>query len=93
MLRHIVCFQFHDKKDAAIAREKLLALKGVIPEILEMEVGIDVLSTHRSYDMALVATFEDQAALEAYDKHSAHLAVREYIQSVRKASVAVDYIY
>jgi len=91
MIKHIVAFQFHDRAQAPIVAEKLNALLGVVPTLRSMETGVDFMGSPRSYDLVLISTFDDKAGLEAYDAHEAHQAVRAYINTVRKASVAVDY--
>lgn len=92
MVKHIILFKFRDPEDCiSEASEKLLGLKALIPEIRSIETGRDFLHSGRSYDMALIVTFDDRAALEVYDKHPAHQLVRQFIHAHREASVAVDF--
>lgn len=68
-----------------------MGLKGKIPQLRHLEVGVDVLHSERSYDIALVTKFDSLAELEAYQKHPVHVEVAKYMTSVRDSAVAVDY--
>lgn len=91
MIKHVVCQKFADRADAAKAAEMLRALVGQIPTLKSMEVGLDFKGSERSYDLVLIAQFEDEAGLEAYDKHPKHEEVRAFIRSHRTGTVSVDY--
>ena len=98
MIKHIVMWKLEDFADgrtknenAKIIKEKLDALVGVIPEIVELEVGIDILGTNQSYDVVLVSEFKNLQELDIYAKHPEHVKVGEFVGKVRKDRVAVDY--
>jgi hypothetical protein len=94
MLVHIVMFQFKDEnKEANMVMVKglLEALPSKINTLHSMEVGIDVSRSPRSFDMVLVSMFEEQAALDVYATHPAHLEVVNVIKEVTTLSKVVDY--
>ena len=94
MLIHIVVWKYKDETPEVERREhieRLRALQGVIPEILEFEVGRDVLRIERSYDTGLVATFADLEALEAYTVHEAHQAVASMGKRISEHVASVDF--
>ncbi|MDF2923405.1 MAG: Dabb family protein [Paenibacillaceae bacterium] len=93
MLRHIVFFKLNDPTSEVLQETKrvLMNMKGKIPELLDIEVGIDVVRSERSYDVALTTTFESLEAMNAYQIHPLHLEVSQYIGTVRQSAVAVDY--
>lgn len=92
MFRHIVLFRFSDSEECIpVVREKLLKLKALIPEIVEMEFGADELHTQRSFDAALVVTFRSEEDYRVYDEHPDHAEVRKYIHAHRLGSQTVDY--
>lgn len=91
MLTHIVLFKLKDKADAEKVREKLLGMEGRIPQLRHLEVGIDILNSQRSYDLALYTRFDSLEAMQEYQVHPVHVEVAEYIKSVRESSVSVDY--
>ncbi|MMZ71489.1 Stress responsive A/B Barrel Domain protein [compost metagenome] len=45
----------------------------------------------RSYDIALVATFDSLEDLEGYQVHPEHQKVIEHMTQVRESQVAVDF--
>lgn len=92
MIRHIVFTRFDNPAaHAPKAREMLLGLKDRIPQIISIEVGLDVMHSARSYDMALIVTVASLADLEIYDRHPAHEEARAYIKAHRTATASVDF--
>lgn len=93
MITHIVFFKLKDRSLRSVekARDVLLGLRGRIPQLRQLEVGIDVLHSERSYDIALVTKFDSLQDLETYQKHPVHVEVAKYMTSVRESAVAVDY--
>ncbi|GEB95325.1 hypothetical protein GCM10009724_21580 [Microbacterium lacticum] len=61
-----------------------------MPSIEAISVGPDVVGG-TNWDVALVADFADQAALEAYQTHPDHQVVVAYVRSVVADRVAVDF--
>lgn len=92
-LTHVVLMQFQEPSPAVLARasELLRGLRGKIPELRCIEVGLDVLHSGRSYDLALITRFDSLADMQAYQAHPEHTAVLDYLRSVLAASVAVDF--
>ncbi|THF79909.1 Dabb family protein [Cohnella fermenti] len=93
MITHIVLFKLKDRSPESVERtaQVLRNLEGKIDELLSIEVGIDVLHSERSYDIALTTTFETMDGLQAYQVHPEHKKVIAHMNEVREASVSVDY--
>ncbi len=91
MITHIVLFKLIDRRNAQKARDVLVGMKGMIPQLRNIEAGIDVLHSERSYDLALVTKFDSMEDLKAYQSHPVHVEVLKYMTSVRESSVTVDY--
>ncbi len=91
MLKHVVCHKYRDRAEAEKIAPMLNSLMGKVPSLRSMETGVDTLCTKRSFDLVLIAVFDDAAGLEAYKIHPEHVKVREYIHSVLESSVSVDY--
>lgn len=93
MIKHIVMWKFKENERAnmLLFRERLLALRGKIPEIRAMEVGINVNPTDRSFDAVLVSEFDSLDALRAYSANPLHVEVSAFCRSIREQSVSVDY--
>lgn len=94
MLTHVVMFKLKHPEpgQAAALRDALLALEGEVPSLLRMEAGADILHEDRSYDVVLIARFNDLAGLEAYQGHPAHQKVATIIREVAASVIAVDYV-
>ncbi len=93
MIRHVVMWKFKDgeQENMMLFRERLLGLRGKIPEIRSMEVGVNVNPSDRSYDAVLVADFDSLDALNAYSTNPLHVEVAEFCKTIRTGSVSVDY--
>jgi quinol monooxygenase YgiN len=94
MIKHIVFFRF--KPEVAEAeREEFLSMLRALPEriseVLSLEVGVDVVHSPRSFDAALVSTFADLQALDAYAKHPEHQPVLARARDICAQVAAVDY--
>ena len=94
MIKHIVCFMLKDKSEESCraAADMLESMRGRIPQILEMHVGIDFLHSDRSCDIVLEVVVQDRAALDIYQNDSYHCqTVKPYMHRVRISSVSADY--
>jgi hypothetical protein len=98
MVKHIVFWKLKDeaegaRKDANALeiKSRLEALRGKIPGMLKLEVGIDFNRSEAACDVALYSEFTDRAALDAYQGHPEHKAAGEFIQRVRASRAVVDY--
>lgn len=94
MLTHVVLFKFKPDASAAQTAQLEAGLKGlpaVISEIREFRVGRDVVHSARSYDLALVSTFDDLAAMQRYQVHPAHQQVVALVKELCTGVVAVDF--
>lgn len=98
MVKHVVMWrlkEFAEGTDrAANARRikrELEALRGRIPGLLSLEVGIDVDRSSAAFDVVLLSEFKSPAALAAYQAHPLHARVGEFIGKVRLERVLVDF--
>ena len=95
MLTHIVCWKYKSETTQEQRTEhvvKLRNLPNVIPDILTFSVGSDVLHLERSFDIGLVATYADEAGLDAYTIHPEHQAVAAMGKQIAEKVVSVDFI-
>jgi hypothetical protein len=99
MLKHIVLFKLKAKAEGATKNENakrikrdLEALKGKIPQIRHLEVGINSIISEAAYDVALYSEFANEADLNTYSRHPEHLQVAEFMRKVREGRVVVDYL-
>lgn len=91
-LKHIVMWKFKTGTDSQRREflDGLRALDGQIESIRSMEISENQLPSG-DCDAVLVATFDDEAGLNAYKTDPRHLAVSALCKSIREARHAVDY--
>jgi hypothetical protein len=66
-------------------------LRGQIPGLLELEIGIDKSEADYACDVVLYTRFQDAQSLEAYATHPAHLRVKRELGDIRTERYQVDY--
>lgn len=96
MIKHIVFMKFKagvTDKDVAEIEKGLGGLPGRIPEIKEYQFGRDIVHSERSYDFALVSSFEDMEALKRYQVNQHHLPVVAKVKELSESILAVDFTF
>lgn len=96
MIKHIVMWRLKGdsvavKKTAEEMKSRLEKLPGIIPEILDFEVGMNFNPSPAAMDVCLYSSFESKEALGVYQVHPDHEAVKAYIGSVAAEVAVVDY--
>ncbi len=93
MFRHIVLYRLKDRSEEAkqALKDKFLTLRGNVTQVKDLEVGTDCLYSSRSYDVALIITFDKKEDLPAYKAHPFHVGVSEYVHGVIESSVSCDF--
>jgi len=95
MLRHIVTWTFKDGADKAAniakAKQALLGYAGLVPGILQFEVATPQDGLTFTCDLMLNSAFTDRAALQAYQTHPDHVAIKPFMSSVVAGRQCMDY--
>ncbi|MDR0270589.1 Dabb family protein [Paenibacillus sp.] len=93
MIKHIVFIKLQDRSPEIVAKtaEVLRGMEGEIPQLLSIEVGVDVVHSERSFDIALVTEVSSLENLQAYQVHPVHQEVIRHLNEVKELSVSVDY--
>ncbi len=98
MLKHIVMWKLKEeaegqlkKANAGELKIRLEALKEKIPEIQELEVGLQMEPSEAAYDVVLVSIFQNQEGLGNYQKHPEHQKVVEFVKKIIMDRKVVDY--
>ena len=92
MIKHVVCFKLNEGESPEKAKEVLLSMQGNVPMLRGIEVGIDCLRSHRSYDVILSVILDDMNALTEYQDDAYHVGVvKKHMHAVTKTSVSVDF--
>lgn len=98
MIKHIVMWRLKEfelgnerQVNAHLVREKLTALRGRIPGMTALEVGVDFSQSDSSCDIVLYSEFVDREALEAYQINPEHEAIKPFIGRVSMERRIADY--
>lgn len=97
MVRHVIIWDLNDSLSAeekqsakAEIKEKLEALKGVVPGLAQIQVHTDLLDSSKG-DLMLDAVLESREALAAYQIHPAHLKAAQTVRSVTSHRSCADF--
>lgn len=94
MIKHIVMWKVKEEvsdADKLEIKRQLEALKGVVPTLIDIEVGIDVLGSEQSKDVVLYSEFASMEDLQAYNEHPEHVKVVGFVKPRVCERHAVDY--
>ncbi len=98
MVHHIVLWNLKEElsaqeKEEAAGRikEKLEAVKNEVEGVVSLKVEIHGLPSGNK-DIGLISVFESEEALNAYQKHPAHVQAGAYVGSVTYGRTCLDYI-
>ena len=93
MITHIVCVKLKERNAVNIqkAQDVMMSMQGRIHQLLDLEVGTDILHSERSYDLVLISKFHSLLDLAFYQAHPVHQEIVQYINNVGGTSVAVDF--
>jgi len=93
MITHVVLAKLKDRSAQSIESTYALvsSLNGKIPSLRHFEVGIDLTRSERSYDIALIAKFDDLTGLKAYLEHPTHVPISGKLRELAASIVVVDY--
>ena len=91
MFIHMVFFKFKDIQHGREAKKRLESMRGKVPSLRSIEVGLDQVRSSRSWDMVLDTRFDDRAGYDAYATDPTHLSVLVWLKTVIAESATVDY--
>ena len=95
MLHHVVMWQLHGGEDkAARVAEAVRVLQGcsaIVPGTVRFEVAAAQPGLECTFDVVLNSSFTDRAALQAYQSHPDHVAIKPFMKSVVAARQCMDY--
>lgn len=98
MIIHLVFFNMHPEAEGATGREnaeKLVSmLRGLptrIPEIVELEAGLDFSDSPASFEVGLLTKFHSREDLETYRVHPVHQQVVRFVQKTTSARAVADF--
>jgi len=98
MIKHIVMWKLKEEAEGADRQSNARKMKqlldacaNIVPGILKLEVALAQPGLEATYDVVLYSEFSDRAALDAYQEHPQHVALKGFIGAVREARQCMDY--
>ena len=97
MIRYSVMWKFKPsdgrtpKETAEDVKERYESLKGLIPGLIDIEVGVNRNDSATTYDAIMIADFESWKALADYTADTMRENVREYADRLAESRVRVEY--
>lgn len=98
MIKHIVMWKLKDYAeggDKATNIAKMLALlescTNLVPGMLKLEAARATADLEATFDVVLYTEFIDKAALDAYQEHPTHQAIKPFIGAIRLERQCMDY--
>jgi hypothetical protein len=98
MIKHIVLWKLKEHAEgadrasnAAKMKTMLDACANLVPGILKLEAVVAQPGLEATYDVVLYSEFADKAALDAYQNHPSHVALKPFFGAVREARQCMDY--
>jgi hypothetical protein len=98
LIKHIVMWNLRgdtpvEKRESiAQLQRSFESLRGRIPGLLYLEIGVDSSRIDYACDVVLYSEFESQAALDGYAVHPEHQRVKHELADLRIARHQVDYV-
>lgn len=98
MIKHIVMWKIKENvegrsklENAKLVKDSMEGLKEDIKEIINIEVGINIVEAEQAYDIVLNSEFASLEDLSIYQKHPAHLEVVKFAGPFLESRVVIDY--
>jgi hypothetical protein len=97
MIKHVVMWRVRGasaderREQAEKVSVALLSLRGNIPGMSSLEVGIGSGGDEQFGDVVLISTHDDWAALKAYQVHPAHVEAARVIAAARIERRVLDF--
>jgi len=98
MVTHLVFFNMQPEAAGRTGRENAETLVGMlnalpksIPELLELQAGLDFSQSPASFQVGLLTKFHSREALEAYRVHPEHQKVVEFVKKTTSDRAVVDF--
>ncbi|MYM94198.1 Dabb family protein [Duganella vulcania] len=98
MIKHIVMWKLKDHAEGADRAANAAKMKtllegcvGLVPGLLKLEAVVAQPGLEATYDVMMYSEFTDKAALDEYQNHPDHVAIKPFFAAVRDARQCMDY--
>ena len=97
MLRRVVMWRLRATDpaqkvlDAGTIKRALESMRGKIPGLLNLQVGVNQSGGADASDVVMIADYEDEQALKVYDSHPVHEQVKPIVGPLREERRVVEF--
>lgn len=94
MFTHIVLFKVKEptQENLEFLKKTFLSMNGNIAELKELEVGVDVIGSERSYNIGIITRFDTKEDYLSYDVNEFHVEkVKKVIGPYIECSKTLDF--
>lgn len=94
MFTHIVLFKLKEPttENVKFVEKTLQSMDGKIKELKQLEVGVDVIRSDRSYDVGIITRFDNKEDCLTYDVNEYHVEkVKKVIGPYLEGSKSLDF--
>lgn len=94
MFTHIVLFKVKDptSENLEFLKKTFLSMEGNIAELKNLEVGVDVIGSDRSYNIGIITRFDSKEDYLSYDVNEFHVEnVKKVIGPYIECSKTLDF--
>ena len=93
MIKRVSLFRLKKRNTEDIKKvvDALKSMRGAVPTLLDIEVGVNVSKSAEASDVVLIVTFKDIESLRHYEQDPFHLSVKEIVVGLKENRVVVDY--
>ena len=94
MFTHIVLFKVKEptKENLEFLKKTFLSMEGNIKELKELEVGVDVIGSDRSFEIGIITRFDSKEDYLAYDINEFHVEkVKKVVGPYMECSKTLDF--
>ena len=97
MLRRVVMWRLRTTDpaqkalDAGTIKRALESMRGKIPGLLNLQVGVNQSGGADASDVVMIADYEDEQALKVYDTHPVHEQVKPIVGPLREERRVVEF--
>jgi len=90
MLTHMVAMRLTDPEDAPEAVQRLRAMRGHIPSLIDVRAGTNINPTEAAADVLLLTEHDDERGLADYQAHPVHQELLTWLGPRLRERVVVD---
>ncbi len=91
MIKRVSMWKLQNRQTAEEMKTALLSMKGNVPSLLDIEVGINFSASKSAYDIVFIGQFKDRAALHEFETDPFHKSVGERVDGLKENRHVVDF--